>query len=131
MESPSGNIRVEATVVDAIMWLIIGLVSAWLAYSVTASERRGRSWGPVTAVGVYLALFGAAASGLNWVYGLMRPKLVDSFPSENSLLFIGLVVLVGLVVLALDLLGTIDIMGQIQKSINSGRPNPGGPSGDD
>lgn len=116
---------------DAIMWLIIGLVSAWLAYSVTASERRSRAWGPVTIVGVYLVLFGAATSGLNWVYGLMRPKLIDDIPSENALLFIGLVVLAGLVVFALDLIGTIDIMSQIQKSINSSRPNPGGPSGDD
>ena len=121
----------EAIVVDAIIWLIIGLVSVWLAYSVVAAERRSRAWGPATAIGVYLALFGAAAGGLNWVYGLMRPKLVDDFPSENTLLFIGLIVLAGLVVLALDLVGTIDIMSQIQKSMNSGRPNPGGPSGDD
>jgi hypothetical protein len=117
--------------VDAIMWLIIGLVSAWMAYSVVVAERKGRGWGSAGAIGVYLALFGAVSSGLVWVYGMMRPKLVDDFPSENTLLFVSLVVIAGLIVLALDLIGTIDIVGQIQKSINSGRPNPGGPSGDD
>lgn len=116
---------------DAIIWLIIGLVSVWLAYSVVAVERRRHGWGGVTAVGVYIAVFGAAAAGLDWVYGLMRPKLVDDLPSENALLFVGLVVLAGLIVLALDLFGTIDIMSQVQKSMHSGRPNPGGPSGDD
>jgi len=123
--------------VEAIMLLIIGLASAWLAYSVVAGERRGRSWGAVSAVGLYLAVFGAVAIGLNWVYDFLRPKLVDDFPSENTMLFVGLVVIAALVVFALDLLGTIDIMSQIQKSVNkadSGRPStggPAGPSGDD
>ena len=117
---------------DAIMWLIIGLVSAWLAYSIVAGERRGRTWGGASAIGLYLALFGAVSTGLAWVYGLLRPKLIDDFPSENTMLFVGLIVIAGLVVLALDLLGTIDIMGQIQKSMNkadTGRPSPGGPAG--
>jgi hypothetical protein len=118
--------------VDAIMWLIIGLASAWLAYSVTSSERGSRGWGSVTVIGVLLAVFGGVMIGLGQIYNVyLRAKLVDELSSENSMLFVGIVVIAGLVVLALDLLGTIDIMGQIQKSVNSGRPNPGGPSGDD
>ncbi len=119
---------------DAIMWLLIGLASTWMAYSVVTAERRSRGWGGASAVGLYLALFGAVSTGLAWVYGFLRPKLIDDFPSENTMLFVGLVVIAGLVVMALDLLGTIDIMSQIQKSVNkadTGRPNPGGPSGDD
>ncbi|MDQ3547544.1 MAG: hypothetical protein M3439_01890 [Chloroflexota bacterium] len=120
---------------DAIMWLIIGLVSAWLAYSVVAGERRGRAMAGMGAVGAFLAVFGAVMLGLGQVYSLfLRDKLVDDISSENTMLFVGLVVIAALVVLALDLLGTIDIMGQIQKSMNktdTGRPNPGGPSGDD
>ena len=117
---------------DAIMWLIIGLASAWLAYSVVAGERRSRAWGGSGAIGALLAVFGAVMFGLGQVYNLfLRNKLVDDLSGENTMLFVGLVVISGLVVLALDLLGTIDIMGQIQKSVNAGRPNPGGPSGDD
>lgn len=116
---------------DAILWLVIGLVSTWMAYSVVAAERTGRNWGSASAVGVYLALFGTVSAGLGWIYGFLRPKLIDDIPSENTMLFVGLVIIAVLVVLALDLLGTIDIMAQIQKSVNSGRPNPGGPSGDD
>jgi len=125
----------EATSMDAIMWLIIGLVSAWLAYSVVAGERRGRAMAGTGAVGAFLAVFGAVILGLGQVYGLfLRGKLVDDISSENTMLFVGLVVIAALVVLALDLVGTIDIMGQIQKNMNkpdAGRPNPGGPSGDD
>ncbi len=119
---------------DAIIWLIIGIASAWMAYSVVAAERRSRGWVGSSAVGVYLALFGAVSAGLAWVYGLLRPKLIDDFPSENTMLFVGLVVISVLVVLALDLLGKIDIMSQIQKSMSkadSGRRSPGGPTGDD
>lgn len=125
---------VEATNVDAIMWLVIGLASAWMAYSVVVAERRNRRWVGASAIGVYLAVFGAVSAGLAWVYGFLRPKLIDDFPSENTMLFVGLVVISVLVVLALDLLGTIDIMSQIQKSLSKadpGRPSPGGPSGDD
>lgn len=118
---------------DAIMWLIIGLVSAWLAYSLVAGERRGRSWGGVSAVSALLAVFGAVILGLGQVYSLfLRGKLVDDISSENTMLFVGLVIILALVVFALDLLGTIDIMSQIQKSVNkadTGRPNPGGPAG--
>jgi hypothetical protein len=117
--------------VDAILWLIIGLASTWMAYSVVAGERRSRSWGGASSIGVYLALFGAVSTGLAWVYGFLRPKLIDDIPSDNTMMFVGLVVIAAMVVLALDLLGTIDIMSQIQKSLNTGRPNPGGPSGDD
>ena len=117
------------------MWLIIGLASAWLAYSVVAGERRSRAWGGSGSVGALLGVFGAVMIGLGQVYSLfLRGKLVDDISSENTMLFVGLVVIAALVVLALDLLGTIDIMSQVQKSMNkvdTGRPNPGGPSGDD
>jgi hypothetical protein len=123
----------EATTVDAIMWLIIGLVSAWLAYSVVTGESRGRNWAGSSAVGALLAVFGAVILGLGQVYSLFfRGKLVDDISSENTMLFVGLVIVLALIALALDLLGTIDIMGQIQKSMNkpdTGRPNPGGPAG--
>jgi len=118
--------------VDAIMWLIIGLASAWLAYSVTSSERRSRGWGGATTIGVLLTVFGGVMIGLGQIYNVyLRDKFVDRLSSENAMLFVGIIVIAGLVVSALDLLGMIDIMGQIQKSVNSGRPNPGGPSGDD
>jgi hypothetical protein len=123
---------VEATAVDAIMWLIIGLASAWLAYSVAASERNSRGLRGSAAVGALLAIFGAVMIGLGQLYSVyLRDKLVDDISSENTMLFVGLIVIAGLIVMALDLLGTIDIMSQIQKSVNTGRANPGGPSGDD
>jgi purine-cytosine permease-like protein len=123
---------VEATAVDAIMWLIIGLASAWLAYSVAVSERSSRALSGSAAIGVLLAIFGAVMIGLGQLYSVyLRSKLIDDISSDNTMMFVGVIVIAGLVALALDLLGTIDIMGQIQKSMNSGRPNPGGPSGDD
>jgi hypothetical protein len=130
--SPFFDNGVEATAVDAIMWLIIGLASAWLAYSVAANERSSRALRGSAAIGVLLAIFGAVMIGLGQLYSVyLRSKLVDEISSENTMMFVGVIVIAGLVALALDLLGTIDIMGQIQKSMNSGRPNPGGPSGDD
>jgi purine-cytosine permease-like protein len=123
---------VEAAAVDAIMWLIIGLASAWLAYSVAVSERSSRALSGSAAIGVLLAIFGAVMIGLGQLYSVyLRSKLIDDISSDNTMMFVGVIVIAGLVALALDLLGTIDIMGQIQKSMNSGRPNPGGPSGDD
>jgi drug/metabolite transporter (DMT)-like permease len=123
---------VEATAVDAIMWLIIGLASAWLAYSVAVNERSSRALQGSAAIGVLLAIFGAVMIGLGQLYSVyLRSKLVDDISSENTMMFVGIVVIAGLVALALDLIGTIDIMGQIQKSMNTGRPNTGGPSGDD
>lgn len=117
---------------DAIMWLIIGLASAWLAYTVTSSEGRSRAWGGATTIGVLLGVFGTVMFGLGQIYSVfLRAKLVDRISGENSMLFVGILVIAGLVVLALDLLGKIDIMGQVQKSLNSSRPNTGGPSGDD
>ena len=117
---------------DAIMWLIIGLASAWLAYSVAANERSSRALRGSAAIGVLLAIFGAVMIGLGQLYSVyLRSKLVDDISSENTMMFVGVVVIAGLVALALDLIGTIDIMGQIQKSMNTGRPNTGGPSGDD
>lgn len=109
---------------DAIVWLVILLVSAVLAYMVTAGERGARAWQPMTSIGIFLALFGMISSGLLIVWSsLLRPKLVDEFPSENTLLFVGLIVIAALVVLALDLLGTIDVMSKMTSSIN--RPNIG------
>jgi hypothetical protein len=97
--------------VDAIIWLVLLLLSAWLAYEVTASERRSRAWGGAAAVGVFLLAFGAISVGLLTVWNnLLRPKLVDDFPSENTLLFVGLIVVAALVVLILDLLGTINVI---------------------
>jgi len=117
---------------DAIMWLIIGLASAWLAYSVAASERSSRGWRGSSAIGALLAIFGAVMFGLGTLYDqFFRAKLVDDISSENTMMFVGVVIIAGLVALALDLLGTIDIMGQIQKSVNTSRPNPGGPSSGD
>ena len=118
---------------DVVFWLIIGIASAILGYFVVAGERRGRAWGGATAVGLLLTVFGAIAFGLNFIYGLLRLKLVDDPAGENEQLFVGIVILLVLVVLAADLLGKIDIIGQIQRGINNrpdaGRPNPGGPAG--
>jgi hypothetical protein len=115
--------------VDAIFWLVIGLASAWLAYAVVAGERRGHTWAAATVIGIYLAVFGGVFFGLGQLWGLfLRDKLVDEFPSENTMLFIGLVIIAGLVVLALDLLGIIDIMGKLRESMDRadvGRGTPG------
>lgn len=109
------------------MWLIIMLVSAWLAYTAVDGERRARSWGGATSVGWYLAAFGAISVGLLGVYErFLRPKLVDDFPSENTLLIVGLIVIAALVVMILDLLGMVDIMGQINQATNRG-PRPPAP----
>jgi hypothetical protein len=105
------------------------LASAWLAYSVVASERLGRSWASVTTVGVFLALFGGISFGLLSVWASLAPKLVDQIASDNTRLFIGLIVTAALVVLVLDLLGTISVMSRVQDSIN--RPTIGGGTGDD
>jgi hypothetical protein len=114
---------------DAIVWLIIMVLSAWLAYEVVAGERRARMWGGARAIGAYLAIFGAASVGLLNIWtGLLRPKLVDDFSSENTLLFVGLVTLAVLVVGALDLLGMIDVMSKMRAQmdrVDVGRPGPG------
>lgn len=117
---------------DAIVWLVILLASALLAYMVTAGERGARAWQPMTSIGVFLALFGTISIGLMTVWNtLLRPKLVDDFPSENTLLFMGLIVVAALVVLILDLLGTIDVMGRVTSAANSANIGRGGASGDD
>ncbi len=114
---------------DAIMWLVLFLASAWLAYTVVAAERRNRAWAGVTSVGVFLALFGTISYGLLAIWNnLLRPKLVDSLPGENTLLFVGILVVGGLVFFILELLGTIDVMSRIQVTMD--RPKPGTPSGD-
>jgi hypothetical protein len=119
---------------DTIVQVILMIVSAWLAYAVVSAEWRARTRVPTTLIGLYLAVFGGISFGLLSVWNWLSPKLTDTFPSESDLLVGGIVVVAALVVFALDLLGTIDLMGQLQQSINranSGRPNPGGPSGDD
>jgi hypothetical protein len=117
---------------DAIVWLVILLASALLAYMVTAGERGARAWQPLTGVGVFLALFGTISFGLLTVWDrLFAPKLVDEFPGENTLLFIGLLVVGALVVLVLDLLGTIDVMSKVTASMNRPNIGPGGAAGDD
>lgn len=116
---------------DAIVWLVLALVSIWLAYTVVTGERRGRAWAPATSVGVFLAIFGGTFYGLFTVWNtFFRPKLVDDFASENTLLFVGLLVVAALVAMILDLLGTVDIMSKVQG--NTGRQNttqspPSGP----
>jgi hypothetical protein len=118
--------------VDAIVWLVIMLASALLAYMVTAGERRARSWQPMTSIGIFLALYGTISIGLLSLWNnLLSPKLVDEFPSENTLLFVGLIVVAALVVLVLDLLGTIDVMSKVTSSINQANIGSGGASGDD
>jgi len=118
--------------VDAIVWLVILLASAMLAYMVTAGERGTRAWQPMTSINIFLALFGTISGGLLAVWNnLFRPKLVDEFPSENTLLFVGLVVVAALVVLVLDLLGTVDVMSKVTASANRANVGPGGASGDD
>jgi hypothetical protein len=110
---------------DAIVWLVLALVSIWLAYTVVSSERRGRAWAPVTSVGVFMAIFGGTFYGLFTVWNMFfRPKLVDDFASENTLLFVGLLIVAALVAMVLDLLGTIDIMSKVQGSTN----RPSGPT---
>ena len=108
------------------------LASAVLAYMVTAGERGTRAWQPITSVGIFLALFGTISGGLLTVWSrLLSPKLVDEFPSENTLLFVGLLVVAALVVLVLDLLGTIDVMSKVIASTNRANVGPGGASGGD
>jgi cytochrome bd-type quinol oxidase subunit 2 len=119
---------------DAIVWLVLMLVSAWLAYMAVSGERHLRAWQPVTAVGLFLALFGGIAFGLNTVWDrFFRPKLVDDFASPNTLLFVGLIIVAALVVLVLDLLGTIDVMSKVQGAATSRadtiRRPPAGPAG--
>ena len=116
---------------DAIIRLVLMLVSAWLAYAAVASERRPRAWSGTASIGVFLAVFGAASLGLTNLWdSFLRPKLVNDFPSEGTLLFIGLLTVAWLVVLALDLLGVIDIMSKARASMeraNTSRPAaPGG-----
>ncbi|HUG15105.1 MAG TPA: hypothetical protein VMM78_08800 [Thermomicrobiales bacterium] len=110
---------------DAIVWLVLALVSIWLAYTVVTGERRGRTWASTTSVGVFMAVFGGTLYGLFTVWeAFFRRKLVDDFASENTLLFVGLLVVAALVVMILDLLGTIDIMSKIQ----GGTGRPAGPT---
>jgi MFS family permease len=103
--------------VETIVELILLIVSAWLAYSITVVERRGHTWGGMASVGFYLALFGGLSFGLLAVWGWISPKLTDSIPSENDELFAGLIITAVVVVLALDLWGKIDIMGKMRESI--------------
>jgi cytochrome bd-type quinol oxidase subunit 2 len=119
---------------DAIVWLILMLLSAWLAYAAISGEGRARAWQPMTSVGLFLAVFGGIAFGLLMVWDrFFRPKLVDDFASANTLLFIGLLIAAALVVLVLDLLGTIDIMSKVQGATagraDSIRRPPAGPAG--
>jgi hypothetical protein len=118
---------------DAIVWLVLMLVSAWLAYTVVAGERRGGTWSGAAGVGLFMAVFGGVLFGLLAVWErLLRPKLVDDFASENTLLFVGLLVVAVLVVLVLDLLGTIDVMSKVQGATNrpdTARRPPPGPAG--
>jgi hypothetical protein len=105
--------------VDTIVQLVLMVVSAWLAYMIVVAERRGRAWTGMTNLGVFLALFGGLSFGLLQLWGWISPKLTDSFPSENDLLFTGLVITAVLVVLALDLLGRINLMGKMRESIGN------------
>jgi Kef-type K+ transport system membrane component KefB len=107
--------------VDTIVQLVLMIVSAWLAYSITSAERSGRAWGGMATVGVYLALFGGLSFGLLQLWSWLRPKLTDSFPSENDSLFAGIIIAIVVVVLALDLWGRIDLMGKMRESINRGQ----------
>lgn len=101
-----------------IVELVLLIASAWLAYMIASAERRGRAWGGMASVGVFLALFGGLSYGLLQLWGWLSPKLTDSFPSENDNLFVGLIITLVLVILALDLWGRIDIMGKMRDSIN-------------
>lgn len=119
---------------DAIVWLVILLASAILAYMVAAGERGARSWRPLTSVGIFLAIFGTISLGLLNIWStLLRPKLVDvgDYPGENTLLFIGLIIVAALVVLILDLLGTIDVMSKMTATIDRANIGSGGAAGDD
>lgn len=107
---------------DTIVQLILMIVSAWLAYMITSAERRGHAWGGMASVGIFLALFGGLSFGLLQVWSWISPKLTDSFPSENDLLFAGLIITLVVIVLALDLWGRIDIMGKMRDSINKAGP---------
>jgi len=110
---------------DAIVWLVLALGSIYLAYSVVAGERRGRAWAPTTSVGVFMAVFGGSFYGLMTIWeAFFRRKLVDDFASENTLLFVGLLVVAAMVVMILDLLGTVDLMSKIQ----GGTTRPAGPT---
>lgn len=103
---------------DTIVQLVVMIVSAWLAYTITVAERRGQPWGGMASVGVFLALFGGLSFGLLAIWGWISPKLTDAIPSENDDLFAGLIATAVLIVLALDLCGKIDIMGKMRESIN-------------
>lgn len=120
---------------DAIVWLVLALVSIWLAYTVVAGERRGRAWAPMTSVGVFMAVFGGTLFGVMTVWNnFFRPKLVDDRASENTLLFVGLIIVAAMVAMILDLLGTIDIMSKVQGGTNRpagpAAPPPTGPGAD-
>jgi hypothetical protein len=117
--------------VDAIIQLVLLLISVWVAYSVAVAAK-SHLWTGTASLGIYLAAFGAASYGLLNLWEYFRPKLVDDLPGEGTLLFVGLVTLAALVVMALDLMGMVDIMGKVRQSVN--RPDmgrPAAPSGDD
>lgn len=102
----------------AVIWLVLMLASAWLSYTIVAGERRNRSWASVTSVGVFLALFGGIAYGLQSVWAALASKLVDQYASENTQLFVGLIVTAALVVMVLDLLGIVNVMSRVQEAVN-------------
>lgn len=107
---------------DTIVNLILLIASAWVAYVITTTERRGRPWGGMASVGVFLALFGGMSFGLQAIWNWLSPKLTDSVPSDNDQLFAGFIILAILVALALDLWGRIDILGKVRESINKTGP---------
>jgi hypothetical protein len=78
-----------------------------------------------------MAVFGGTLFGLFTVWNtFFRPKLVDQFASENTLLFVGLIVAAAMVVAVLDLLGTIDVMSKIQGGTSRPAAPPPGPGAD-
>jgi hypothetical protein len=100
-----------------------------LAYTIVVSERRGRTWSPVTTIGIFLALFGLIRLALDGTWSWLSPKLTDTIPSETDLLLGGLVILAVLVVLALDLLGKVDVMTKVRQGVDRVDPSRG-PAGD-
>lgn len=106
--------------------LIVTLGAAIIAYFTVASESRARGWSGGLATGIYLAVFGATAMGLNWLWSLLRAKLVDDFAGENARLLIGLLGIAVVVVLILDLVGKIQLMGAIQNAATQGQQRASG-----